>query len=187
MKSKYLFNSLEVRTFFNRIFKKSDFNRWKNNEALNVSWDERTEIMSKLIEPNSTVLEFGAGRMKLKSLLPKNCIYTPSDFVKRRDGIIRCDLNKKNFPFYKQYDIVFLSGVLEYVYNISSLIHKLEKITNIIICSYATQELNDKYRAKNGWVNDYKEKTLCDIFLVSGFKVEKKSYWKKQVIFKFIK
>lgn len=185
--NKFYSKTLKIRTFLNSKLMKSDFQRWSNIESLSLNWEGRTKMMSEMIEPNSVVLEFGAGRMGLKKYLPKDSVYIPSDLVSRSEEMIACDLNDKNFPFIDHYDVVFLSGVFEYIHDVPNLIAKLKNITNEIICSYATIELNDVDRLNQGWVNGYNEDAFCNLFLNSGFSVEKKDYWHNQVIFKFIK
>ena len=43
----------------------SDLKRWKDSKELDESWNERTYIMASMVSPNSSVIEFGAGNMKL--------------------------------------------------------------------------------------------------------------------------
>ena len=65
----------------------TDFQRWSNTENLSANWESRAKAAASLISPNSKVLEFGAGAMKLPKYLPENCIYVPSDIVKRTPNI----------------------------------------------------------------------------------------------------
>src|SRR5436190_18668206 len=73
---------------------KSDVSRWKKNSQLREDWDERTIILGNFIDPNSTVIEFGAGNMILKEAFEFKK-YTPTDIVKRNELITVCDLNKE--------------------------------------------------------------------------------------------
>jgi len=174
---------LITKTIFVKSFRKSDFSRWKDEDNLKSNWFLRTIIMSKYIKPNSNVLEFGAGKMILKDYLPEGCRYTPSDFVDRGQGTIVCDLNAKILPNFDKYDIIFFSGVLEYINDLEKVITHLSKFCNCFIISYSILELNRKNRRLHGWVNDFNEKELIEIFKKNGNKVSKTDRWGSQKIF----
>jgi len=107
--------------------RKSDINRWQNNNNLFSNWNERTSILGDFIKPNSNIFEFGAGNMFLKSYLTNYKSYTPSDIIKRFDETIVCDLNNKLKLDIKNFDVVVLSGVLEYVYDIDTVFYQFRK------------------------------------------------------------
>lgn len=165
----------------------SDFQRWGAMDSLSQSWDSRTRQMAALIEPGSSVIEFGAGRLVLKDALNDSCTYTPSDIVDRGDGTIVCDLNGEILPQFQSYDIAVFSGVLEYVNDVPRLISHLSNHVNVILASYAITEKNKKNRLSGGWVNDYSLKQFIDIFEKSGFYCVHSEDWRSQVIFKFAK
>ena len=100
----------------------SQLNRWSDEEQLNPDWDARTLKLAKLISPRSRVLEFGAGRRFLESVLPEACTYTPSDIVSRGEDTIVCDLNSETLPIFSGYHVAVFGGVLEYVYDVPRLI-----------------------------------------------------------------
>lgn len=178
-----------LKTTFRKSINQSDFSRWKKNSSLHTSWDERTLLISKLIPSNSSVLEFGAGKMTLKKHIEDTCTYTPSDFVDRGEtDFLIYDLNATRLPLLnKKYDVAVFSGVLEYVNNIPRLINSLSKDIPYIITSYAINELNSGtiFRRKSGWVNDYSSKEFIHIFTNYGYKCEKKIIWNNQRIFFF--
>ncbi len=106
-----------IKTIFRKSLNKSDISRWRHTSSLHPSWDERTILISKLIPPNSSILEFGAGKMTLKKHVEDNCSYTPSDFVDRGGNQLIYDLNApKLSSFSDKYDVSVFSGMecLEY-------------------------------------------------------------------------
>lgn len=167
---------------------KSDVERWKHEKWLYDDWNERTKIMAQWIEPNSKVLEFGAAKLALKQYLPEGVVYTPSDIVDRGLGTIVCDLNI-NIPEFKQQDIIFFSGVLEYIYDLPILITKLSPKTNRFIISYGTFDIFNslKHRHINGWVNSYTNEEMLNIFQENNFELIATDVWTKQTIYIFDK
>jgi hypothetical protein len=161
--------------------------RWSVVENIHPAWEGRTEQMATLIPPNSSVLEFGAGRMVLKKWLPAGCTYTPSDLVDRGEGTVVCDLNSSNLPKFPTHDMAVVSGVLEYVNDIPQLAIQLSKSVCSILASYATLERNGSDRRAMGWVNDFSENEFIDFFKTAGFDCTHKEDWMTQRIFLFKK
>jgi hypothetical protein len=168
-------------------YNKSDKERWKPIGSLKKSWGSRTIEMSKFITPNSTIIEFGAGRMVLKNHLPEGCSYTPSDIVDRGPGTIVIDLNNPDLPKFDQYDYCVFSGVLEYINDVPKLIEHLSDSIDSFIISYAVPKEDPKAKRGNGWVNSYSENEIINIFKEKGYAISEKMDWFKQVIFVFNK
>ncbi|MFD1163098.1 methyltransferase domain-containing protein [Hwangdonia seohaensis] len=167
---------------------KSDVDRWKQKKWLFDDWNERTKIMAQWIKPNSTVLEFGAAKMALKQFLPKGVVYTPSDIVDRGEGTLVCDLNRE-MPDFKPQDVIFFSGVLEYIYDVPKLIENLSSKTNRFIISYGTFDVfnSEKHRKINGWVNTFTNDEILSIFKKNNFELIETETWRKQTIYVFDK
>jgi hypothetical protein len=160
--------------------------RWFKTENLKSDWDSRTILISKLIDENSKVIEFGAGRLVLKKYLHGSCSYTPSDIVDRGDNTIICDLNGNILPkFDEEFSTAVFSGVLEYVNNVPRLIKHISNIKTIII-SYAVYPCN-KPSVSNQWVNSYTDEEIIILFKQNGYKCVNTDKWQKQKIYKFSK
>ena len=164
---KRLINSLRTRARIRS--NKSDYKRWENTKNLSPKWESRTLQMANLIPPNASVIEFGAGRMVLKSHLPSGCTYTPSDIVDRGEGTLICDLNGVELPIFSPHEIAVFSGVLEYVNDVPRLVAHLSENVDTIIASYATLDNNQRNRRANGWVNDYSSEQFVAIFRQCGY------------------
>lgn len=176
-----------IKTSIRKNTGSSDYLRWGSKASLFQSWDSRTQQIAALIKPGASVIEFGAGRLVLKTFLPENCSYTPSDLVDRGYGTIVCDLNSKTLPQFQTFDIAVFSGVLEYVNDIPRLIFHLSRCVNVIIASYAVMEENKSNRRGQGWVNDYNSVQFINIFENVGFRCDYTEKWQSQVIYRFTK
>jgi hypothetical protein len=175
--------SIQKNTIKLKKEKQSDINRWKNSNELFEDWDQRTSILGNYIAPGSKVIEFGSGNMSLKKMLPKNCIYTPSDIVKRTEETIVCDLNEPISFDLSFYNTAVFSGVFEYVYDIDTVFKQLEKHIPHIILSYACSDICTHNRLINGWLSEFTEKQLLDIFAKYSYDVIDKQQWRQQTIF----
>lgn len=158
--------------------------RWLAVNNLSKSWDSRTKLIADLIEPDKSVIEFGAGRMILRDMLPPSCIYTPSDLYNRGEGTLVIDLNGKDYPELGIFDIAVFSGVLEYIIDLKRLIKYISNSSRKIIASYAVYELNEHNR--NNWVNSYTSEQFLDIFSMAGYLCIGEHKWKRQIIYEFI-
>ena len=175
--------SIQKNTIKLKNEKQSDINRWKNSNELFEDWDQRTSILGNYITPGSKVIEFGSGNMSLKKMLPKKCTYTPSDIVKRNEETIVCDLNEPISFDLSFYNTAVFSGVFEYVYDIDTVFKQLEKHIPHIILSYACSDICTHNRLINGWLSEFTEKQLLDIFAKYSYDVIDKQEWRKQTIF----
>ncbi|SDW86222.1 hypothetical protein SAMN05444411_102332 [Lutibacter oricola] len=163
--------------------KESDYDRWSNNLSLHKNWNERTELISKLLPDQCNIIEFGAGNMYLKKVLKSKQAYTPSDLVKRFSETVVCDLNKKLELDLGKYDVIVFSGVLEYVYDIEKLFVQFPENIKYIILSFA-DSINNPKRLENGWLNNYSKRDLLSVISNLRYEVVKELDWNNQVILK---
>ncbi|GAA4943007.1 hypothetical protein GCM10023314_15100 [Algibacter agarivorans] len=185
LKTKY---SKISNTYFNKSQKQSDINRWSQQKSLFSSWDERTQLLASQVLPNSKVFEFGAARLVLKNMLPEDCTYLHSDIVKRNEETLVVDLNKE-LPKLPKVDYVIFSGVLEYVFEINTIIVHLSQFTNHFVLSYATTNTfaNTSERRFHGWVSDLSESDIIAIAKALNWQSKIIGTWKNQTLFQFSK
>lgn len=164
--------------------KRSDLLRWKKTGELNEDWNERSIILAEMVNSGAKVIEFGAGKMRLKDYLPPNCEYTPSDIHIRDSRVIYCDLNEDKMIDLKNFDTAIFSGVLEYVYDLDGLFDKLAPSVKFINLTYACSDISGANRLKQGWLSDYTNSDLRDIFKRKGFLVVEYLEWRKQSVFR---
>ncbi len=166
-----------------RLSGESDLKRWVNSNELDESWDERTYMIASMIKPNSNVIEFGAGNMKIRNKLPENCNYQASDIISRFPGVIECDLNKKISIDLSKYDTAVFSGVLEYVYDVEAVFSQLSEDVENIILSYACRDISNAPRLDRGWLSDYSRIELERIISKYNYKILEYNEWRNQSIY----
>jgi hypothetical protein len=179
---------LSLKTLYSKFFAKADLKRWQNLQNFEVEWSARTRLMANLIPPHSRVIEFGAGRRQMESLLDQSCTYIPSDLVGRGPGTFICDLNVRPLPDLTPLnpDAAVFGGVLEYISDLRSIPRWLAKHIAICIvsyeCAYSQPEtigrLRESFsRIRNGWVNTYSEAEVEALFAASEFTCVDKVTW----------
>lgn len=173
-----------------------NFARWSSLSNFHVDWDERTELIARLVPPRSRVIEFGAGRRQLELFLDPSCAYFPSDLVDRGPGTIVFDLNARPLPDFRELklDVAVFSGVLEYVTDLLATAQWLARQVSICVASYAcansesgtTHRIQEiSARARHGWVNTCTEAEFARIFVDAGFNCRSRDAWGNQRIFVF--
>jgi hypothetical protein len=163
--------------------------RWAPRDSLLSEWDSRTELIAELIPDGSSVIEFGAGRLVLKSLLGEKCVYVPSDIVDRGPGTLVIDLNTDDINLVGVYSHAVFSGVLEYIRDIPRLLDAISPNVSTIVASYESVDaLPDLLtRRTNGWVSHLTERKFLEVFFLVGFKVSHTRKWREQKIYIFRK
>jgi hypothetical protein len=160
--------------------------RWSNLDNYDVVWDERTALVAMMIDKNTSVLEFGAGRERLKDFLPEGCVYQPSDITMRSADTIVCDLNK-NFPALPQtYDYIVLSGVLEYIQNIDTLLQNIRKYCRFAVVVYVSTDRLEciSTRMRQGWVNHLTETQFLQSISKANFTIVEQQRWRNHMIYR---
>ncbi|MEI6177402.1 MAG: hypothetical protein WCS43_10970 [Verrucomicrobiota bacterium] len=178
-----------VKTYLRSKFGGSDKSRWSSDDSLNPNWDERTIMLGRYIRPGDRVIEFGAGKMALRNVLPEGCTYLATDIVSREPGMLAVDLNQLPLPDLGKHDIAVFSGVFEYLTDVSAVLSVVGPMVNRIAASYMVFENKPDVvrRRANGCVNDYTEAGFIELFGPLGFSLTDKAQWKQQVLFYFEK
>ena len=180
--------ALILRTMRCRFLRKTDTQRWTDLRNFDPAWDQRTQVIASLIPQCSRIIEFGAGRERLRTYLDGTCTYTPADLVKRSSNTVVFDLNKRPLPDLRalNLDVAIFGGVLEYIADIGDVPRWLARQVSLCIASYecatsglspAARALEVLSRSKNGWMNHYGEKQLKELFCAGGFTFDRKVNW----------
>ncbi len=174
--------------------KKTDRRRWADSDNLFASWEPRNKQLAALVPKNTRVIEFGAGKRVLERYLDPSCTYVPSDVVDRGPGTILCDLNERPLPSLDGYDVAVLSGVLEYVRDVPSMLDWLTQLVGVCVLTYAPAKANgysprallDRFtRLRHGWMNNYREDELRSLFHERGFELTHGEDWEQQRLLVF--
>lgn len=155
-------------------FLKSPSKNWKNIEYFDEQWIDRIKILASYIKSNDIqVCDIGCGKQWLRDLLPVGVRYIPVDYVARSNDTIVCDLEKKELPGHENLtDVIFLSGVLEYISDVDWFVQSLAASRKVSI-SYCTLEKfpNLKIRNSYAWKNNLTTHELIKKFMNNGFKL----------------
>ncbi|GMX66216.1 hypothetical protein Elgi_54880 [Paenibacillus elgii] len=153
---------------------------WKDLDGT-AEWERmriRVKKMSEWIDEGvRSVVDYGAGEMYLKTLLPPEVKYFPVDYIRRSEETILCDLNAGNFPNISA-DITVLSGVLELLTSAESLLrHVCATTAHRILLTYMTLEKFSGIdgRRASAYVNDFTEYHIVDLLARQGFVLKAKS------------
>jgi len=156
--------------------KKTDFERWSNQDSLEPAWDARAAAAAAFVPSGARVLDLGCGRMALRDLVPKDCVYQPCDLVARDPSTIVCDLNAGGFPVEAaaDADIVTMLGVLEYVVDADLLFAALQRSRCDIVLSYCPTEFSAAVdRPSLGWISHFGLADLAALFDRHGYRIER--------------
>ena len=184
------YNTLRVvfRTIRCRLFGKTDIERWHDTQAFDDDWVERTQLIAEFIPKGTRVIEFGAGKRQLETMLDSNCTYIPSDVVDRGPNTLVVDLNVRPLPNLTNLNLqtAVFAGVLEYICDLNSLVSWLARQVTTCIVSYECSQTRPKSLARlketimrtgAGWVNTLTEDELVDQFRFGGFVLMNKQDW----------
>jgi hypothetical protein len=172
---------------------RADYARWTDPGNLERWWDSRTQVLARLVPPQSRVIEFGAGRCQLRHYLPDGCTYVPSDLTMREPGTIVCDLNDRPLPDLRHVgaNVAVFGGVLEYMSDLPSLVRWLSVQTSTVVASYDNVKADagtvshfvELLRRRNfGYMNSHTLEQLTMIFAIAGFRRIHTEQWQTQTI-----
>ena len=141
--------------------------KWKTVDH----WPDRTSVVAKHIEPNSSVLDLGCGRMELLDFLP-DIEYQGVDCVDRGKGCIVCDFNEDELPPIRHYDYVVCAGLIEYLIDLRTLFIKLKDYGGKIIVSHRNHPLTPTAEGNKLWGNEFTNPELKKMWRELDYTVE---------------
>lgn len=165
-------------------------NTWEKNEYFDSKWELRIKVMSLFIDKkDKKICDIGCGEGKLKKFIPQRSSYIGIDYRERKDVTHVYDLNYEYPPIEIIEDVVFCSGVLEYIYDLKSFAAYLAQYAKKIIFSYCPLEhtSNQEDRKKRGWVNSFTKKEIITLFSIFGMELRHENIIFNNMIFCFDK
>jgi hypothetical protein len=128
--------------------------------------------------------------------LDNSCQYVPSDIVKRSSDTVICDLNDRPLPdlTHVHSNVAVFAGVIEYVRDVDTAVAWLSQLVVVCILSYdcfpsglkLVGRLRERLRRMYyGYLSDFSEDELRDLFRRRGFVNTRTDSWNKQRIFVF--
>lgn len=151
------------------LSKYKNFNQWENIEYFS-DWSDRSEAMSKLINPSCrTLLDLGCGEGFIRKYIDPNITYYGCDYTKRDSDTIVCDLAVGEYPQINV-DVVFIAGVLEYLSNWDQVLSESCKRAKQVVLSYSTTESAPDRNPI--WVTNISESSIIDLMNKNGFELK---------------
>uniref|UniRef100_UPI003F4C9AD9 hypothetical protein n=1 Tax=Brachyspira catarrhinii TaxID=2528966 RepID=UPI003F4C9AD9 len=143
-------------------------NTWKIDFEYLDLFEYRIDKMLSLLNLPSinSIMDLGCGKQTLKRKLNNHIKYIGVDQYDHIASSIIVDFNKGEF-YNEIVDIVFCSGILEYIYSIEEFIKNIANNTDIVIFSY--HFIEDYSERQEIWVNSYNKKELLSLFYKYGF------------------
>jgi len=161
----------------------SDIERWSNVESYSETWNQRTELLTSLIEADKTVIEFGAGMNPVSKYLPESNICTITDFVDKGDlKYDQYDLNATELSDFGSHDYAVFSGVLEYITDLPEKLKYISDRCQNIVVSYSTLNTYPTNREERGWINSYTNNQFIKLFNDAGMNIVKCIPWKQSYV-----
>jgi hypothetical protein len=147
--------------------------RWADPAELLDGADTRAQLAAKHIPAGSSVMDLGAGVMRLRAALAPNCKYLPIDLVQFAEASEVLDFNQGHFPE-RAVDFVTALDVVQYIHDAPALLRRCAAAAPNLILSYplAKARGDSGARRREGWFNDFDESTLMNMLDAAGWKVE---------------
>jgi tetratricopeptide (TPR) repeat protein len=154
--------------------RQSDTARWADPRQLEAAWEPRSQRAADWVPRGATVYDLGCGAMLLGKHLHSSARYVPCDLVRRDERTELCDLNAGKLPRgIETADRVVMLGLLEYVFDLKSLLVELRRLNKTIICSYCCSDYTAHLdRQALGWVNAYSFRQLAELCFAAGYRVQ---------------
>lgn len=148
---------------------------WQEIEYFAPEWENRVEYMASFIDSDDIrVCDMGCGEGKLRHKMPQGCSYIGVDYKMRPAVTYICDLNMGELPPVEALnDVVFCSGVMEYLTELDLFLKEVCAHAKKLIVSYCTlDDYPSHYSRRNlGWQNDLTLQELIDTVQGYGLKL----------------
>lgn len=137
------------------------------------SWSARAALAARLLADARGVADLGCGTMTLERHLRPGVSYCPVDVVKRDHRTIVCDFNYGPPPSTGQPAVACL-GLIEYLFDAEAFLSALSPFYRICVASYCAIDAKVPLepRRSHGWVNDFTQSQLEQIFNRSGWMIQ---------------
>ena len=173
------------------IGRTTDAGRWADPAALEPGSEQRASLAASALtggKAGASVLDIGAGLMKIANHLDSETTYMPLDLVARAEDAIVLDLNQGEIPQGRgRYGTVVLLHVLEFLHDPASLLGKLATLTDRLVVGYVPSEVDlgsgvsderdpaaeemRTARRSQGYFNDWTQDQLRNVLLETGWQV----------------
>lgn len=149
--------------------------RWETLAAQEAKpWSYRATMAAKFLASERAVADFGCGTMLLERHLESGTIYYPVDIVQRDNRTTLCDFNVDPLPIFPASAAACL-GLLEYLFNPGAFLQQISRHYRTCVVSYCPCYAPEQreQRRSHAWVNDLSPTEIIDVFVCTGWTIEK--------------
>ncbi len=152
--------------------KGSDATRWSDPQALGEGAEARAKLAGPNLAETASVIDLGAGSMRLKQQLAAGCVYRPVDLIPFAEETEVLDLNQDQFPSGVAEAVVALA-IFEYLHDLPSLLARCAGAAPRLICSYPcrVESESPESRRRQGWFNDHTEAQVIELLGAAGWRI----------------
>ena len=163
-----LFIRFPVATIAAARKKPAQENTWGQSYKYTAEMTARIKRMLTLIQDRDvhSLMDIGCGRQECGKMLDKTITYYPVDQHQHLPTTVVKDLNAGEF-LEIPVDVVFCSGVLEYIYDLDSLLEKIRCYGNSVLCSYRNTDTHPWRHPI--WVNHLSHSDFLQMWEKHGF------------------
>ena len=168
-----LFIRFPVATIVAARRKSAKENTWEQSYKYTAEMTARIRTMLSLIQDHNvqSLMDIGCGLQECGKMLNDTITYYPVDQHQHLPSTTVKDLNAGEF-LEIPVDVIFCSGVLEYIYDLDSLLEKIHRYGKSVLCSYCDTET---YRLRNPiWVNHLSCSEFVQMWERHGFTLTQK-------------
>ena len=147
--------------------------RWSSlGDAESSRWHRRATIAATYLQGQPAVADIGCGLMILRAHLQHEQKYFPLDVISRNPLTVVCDLNHEK-PQETEAKAAAMLGVIEYLHDPSSVLLHLSNQYKKLVVSYCFTDGPGApaNRREHGWVNDYSQREILELFRDSGWSI----------------
>ena len=143
-------------------------NTWEQFFDYTPEMTSRIRKMLSLIEDRNvhSLMDLGCGRQECGKILADEISYYPVDLHRHLPDTIVKDLNAGEF-LEIPVDVIFCSGVLEYIYDLDTLLKKFACFGKSVLCSYC--DTDSTPNRASVWVNHLSHLDFVLLFQRNGF------------------
>ena len=100
-------------------------------------WDRRARQAARLVRDGVRVLEIGVGKGTFRDEVKGRCSFVGADLNPRDDQTLAMDLDSDPLPA-GAFDVIVLTGVLEYLHDLTAVAAKLRAAAPQVLISYCS-------------------------------------------------
>ncbi|MDA0655824.1 MAG: FkbM family methyltransferase [Proteobacteria bacterium] len=146
--------------------------RWCRPPNLEPGAEDRANAVADFLPHSGSLLDIGAGTMRLFQKMPMAVRYTPLDLFRYAKATILADLNQNQFPE-GHWSFASILETLEFIHDAPSLLRRVKASADHLILTYRVAEGADMAaRRASGYVNDYSAEEFLSLISKTGWTLD---------------